>query len=196
MITDSLDAVWWFNWTPTAITSWTDRFGISWLNTFNGTTSWISMWNVLNFQSLPYTVSFWVNQNETWVLDTDNKRTVDKAQSWWTNWWWVDMRNDSVRMFWNINLSATWLSLWNQRKHITCISNGSGTWWIYVDWQLVATWAYASANAWAGALLMWVNSAWGNRLTWKMSWVSIRNRALSAGEVKSLYDLTSKKYLI
>ena len=209
-------AVWYWdfrNWNLSNLIDWTNA-------TNNGTTSVTdhlgNIWDARNFDG----ISNWINLNHNFMADFWNNPSFSININWQFKTW----NSLYKRYFWNYNYTAQicdFVSNWNDipafslsdSNNVLIIQDISypfvnNTWYnitltrepnlikIYVDWVLTNTnttaqsWNY---NSWFSHLL-WRDHTWYYWIS-SISTFIIYNRALSASEVKTLYNLTSKKYI-
>ena len=169
---------WYFNWSSRLL-----------INNFN---------TYLN--SLPFTISIWVNSqnwNNVWIFTSSN------VYSWWYRWWnfWKMGSNESNKIrleclpSWNIRTSS-WITDNTRTLYWFSIQNWSAK--IYKNWVVEAT--LTSFNLqFVANLRIWnqrfASQYWEeNFFKWFMAEYIVENKARSDAERLDYYNKTKKKF--
>ncbi len=191
---DANDVIGWINWTASNVSSWSDRFWITKLNTYNWTTSKIDLATTTALST--YSFWAWIKTSTTWKqiiwLWNAGNTTVPymelKTTTWLLTlgtWNW----STSSRVEWTTNVAD-----WNY--HFCFVTKSWTSWKVYVDWVLQTSWTCNNINTWTDRWSIWydrINNV--NYHNWQIEDVYIINRELSPDEVKELYNLSKIKYL-
>jgi len=200
---DASDIIWGNNWTVSWATLTTDHLGFSnHAYNFDGDNDYID--SNLYLSDSSFSVSQWIKFDDVasydWIFTT--------IDSDWTLQW--------TRLIWNKNwyIAVVMYDSWgsavlNSSRSSTALSNN--TWYhivltyswndckLYLDWvdkgTLTST---ADPDNAQDTLEIWWYYTWGNtnNHNWEIDEPAIRNRALSADEVKELYTLQSKHHIL
>lgn len=204
---DANDVMSWANGTVTWATLTTDRL---WLSnraySYTSNTCSIDSMTIPAISTWEYTISWmfypavaatsW-DYNIVWRWSTGvaNEEPIYMYYWWyWTNQYRVLMQNTANTTFWNTYNKTFSANTW---YHITIT-----VWWgnlkVYfdgvLDQTLAYTWTAYTRTTWFAIGNRWYNrnEGWEGKINHTM----LFNRALSAWEVKSLYDLSNIKYLM
>ena len=183
------DTAWSNNWTATNVTwVWTERWYISNCASFNGSSSYIDLWNKMT--DAYYWISVWANITDNWNW----RRFVDFWESSWSYWQFViskyqDTNKIMYRNWKNNYQSAAGYLIYNERHHYVIYQKGN-TIYFYRDWILHSTtntsetpqshsrsYAYIWKSNWSADPLY----------KWQMVLLRTYNRPLSNSEIQSLY---------
>jgi len=197
---DANDVIWGNNWTVSWATLTTDRFWISKGYDFNGGSDYIWTPSIASLITWKNTLSY----ETMFFLDSSLWSSTTIRVVW--NWQFLVGRFDWISLD---NWFAVFTSSWTACNATSAFS----TWqWVhlvwtydwaniklYINWVLdntvAKTWNISSSvpsDTWS----FWALSTIGSSAPdWKISYDVIWDRTLSAGEVKQLYDLSSKRYL-
>lgn len=201
---DANDVVGGNNWTVTWATLTTNNL---WLAnnayTFNGTTNYISMWNILDETwSNPYSISFWMKYSANQYHMIVGKQLTSGNFTWYMIWY--DQWSWNI-IFSNVSSPSNQLEIrlasanrdWNWHHWAFTYDWSKSPSWvkIYVDW--VAQTTTTNVNSLTGSISnsanfnIWSRNSWNLPFAWDLCGVLKFNKVLSADEVKQLYQLTS-----
>jgi len=195
----------WVNATNVWTTSVTDHLGNSnSARSFNGSSNYISMpsWTSVSWSS-PRTLNLWIKKTssttirtlyESWTTNTEQLfRLHTSAVS--ANDVYIAFDYSDYYTNWNVINNWVWTNI--------CVVYD---WWIlststvhiYINWisqSLTKAWLWT----WTANTAVWISYFWQDSWTRYFDWiidsVLLSSKALSADNVKLLYNITSKKYI-
>lgn len=172
------------------------------------TSSYINMWNVLNFEyNQAWSRSFWIKSTESWAAKHILSKQNNASPNQWT---WTEWDSGKIRTYIYsgsansiiITTNATYND-WTW-KYITVTYDWSNTVsWLkhYVNWAIVAT--TSQGQSYCGATVLttqWfqINGRWNSTNSTSASDIDevwIWNRALTQDEITVLYNLWNGRTL-
>ena len=192
------DQTWsWHNWTAHSVTDST--VGKSNVMSFNGSSSYINIWDVNNYMSDTITFSTIVKFDSF----DGHYRTILK--NWFNGFgYWLQINKNSnnnnagdlanhivfriVQWDWSRkNLQVNYISYLWKYTHITGVID-NWNFYLYINWVLKWSSTYSDIKTGNWNALIWAyNTSGTNVLKWDLSLFRIYNRVLSPTEIQQLY---------
>lgn len=177
----------------TSSTAWgngaTGKFSSS-LN-FDGTNDYVEVANAaaLNYVSRPFSISVWLNKGSS--FGSTFARVVDKISAGTGNGYGIDMHDTTIRILGSTSVGFTYSTSSSTWYHLVATYDGSSTGTLYINGNLVSSGSYAAANAYTGTLRIGAASDATSPFTGKIDEVQIFPYALTARQVKTIYNQNS-----
>lgn len=196
----------WNNGAPTSVIWVWGKIG-SWAASFNGSSSYINMGNVMDETwANPFTMSCWINFSSV----SANQMIMWKQLSSWSFWWymlWGQRLEIPWRFFLNFSLVSNDWTFWAIEVITPDNELSTGTWYnvcatydwskgaswakIYINWQLKSStaintfWGKSCSNS--ANFNIGSRNSWNLPLSWIMDECIKENREWTATEVQKQY---------
>ena len=198
---DAIDCIGWYNGTVSWASLTTDHL---WKSNhaydFDWSNDYINLWTWDIWIGWSFTLSCWVNPDtlswydnifsdwSTWKVNFFLQASANDwilmaaSWDWWSNWDGTYLRYTLSTSTWqHIVYTRSWTT---KTLYINWVQQDTFTWW-YSWWVTTNNKVF-----WSWSVVLWTNV-----YDWKLGYPILIERALSASEVLTLYNLTSKKYI-